>query len=249
MKSAFFCHGKVGHSRIGIQENSFHYPVFNLLFRCTDEEQVKGAIKRNFWRVLGLRARDYLHKDSDSFQQGIQDFLRQQCNYEAEEVWLQTFPRMFGYVFNPVSFWYCKRGGHLEAVLAEVNNTFGERHFYWLYNPGKSIPPNEWLRAEKVFHVSPFYPVDGYYEFRFHLSEQKSRADILYFSQQGKVRLVTWIEGALKPLSEQSLWPLLFKYGWMTPLVVMRIHWQAFILWRKKVSFFSKPEPPSKEVT
>lgn len=249
MNNAYFSHGHVGHSRLGIRENSFKYPIYNFLFRCEDEESVIGKIRGGFWRVLGLNPGDYLDGEAISFHQGVKEFLVRHCHYEPEEVWLQTMPKMFGYAFNPISFWFCKRAGQLEAVLAEVNNTFGERHFYWLHIPGQKIIPDQWLRAEKVFHVSPFYPIDGYYEFRFQLSEQRSRVDIIYCADSGKPRLITWIEGALRPLERQSLPPLLFRYGWMTPIVVFRIHLQALKLWRKKVPFFSKPAPPSKEVT
>lgn len=249
MNQAFFSHGYVGHSRMGIKENGFKYPIFNYIFRCQSEESAFLDLRQRFRRVLGLRARDYLDGQLDSFEEGIHRFLKTHCHYEAEEVWLQTCPRMFGYVFNPVSFWLCKRDGELEAVLAEVNNTFGERHFYWLHSPGQIIHPYKWLRVEKVFHVSPFYPVDGYYEFRFQFLEKTSRVDIVYFSQDGKIRLTTWIKGHLKPQAEQTLSSLLWRYGWMTPLVIFRIHWQALHLWRKRVPFFSKPEPPIKEIT
>ncbi|MBS1972461.1 MAG: DUF1365 domain-containing protein [Bdellovibrionales bacterium] len=249
MSQAFFLHGHVGHSRLGIKENGFRYPIFNYLFCCRDEESISSELRQRFHRVLGLRARDYLDGQAESFDRGIREFLKIHCKYEVEEVWLQTCPRMFGYVFNPVSFWFCKRNGELEAVLVEVNNTFGERHFYWLYKPGEMIHPFQWLRAEKVFHVSPFYPVDGYYEFRFQFTGEKSRVDIVYFSEAGKIRLITWIKGNLKPQAKQTLFSLLWRYGWMTPLVVLRIHWQALKLWCKRVSFFSKPEPPTKEIT
>lgn len=249
MTSAFFSQGKVGHARIGLRENTFRYPIFSFLFRCDQEVSVIRNLRRKFWGVLDLRSKDYLDGRMDSFDTGIHQFLKERCGYVAEEVWLQTFPRMLGYVFNPVSFWFCKKQGQLDAVLVEVNNTFGERHFYWL-NPAEGmIKPNRWFRAEKVFHVSPFYSVDGYYEFRFQLSEISSRIDINYFSAEGKIQLITWIEGKLRPFENQKVISLFLKYGWMTPLVVFRIHWQAFILWRKKVPFYRKPVPPSKEVT
>jgi DUF1365 family protein len=76
---------------------------------------------------------------------------------------------MLGYVFNPVSFWFCHdRGGALRAVLAEVNNTFGERHNYLVaHADGRPIRDGEALRARKLFHVSPFLAVHGDYRFRF----------------------------------------------------------------------------------
>lgn len=249
MNKAYFSHGHVGHARIGTHENSFKYPIYNFLFCCEHEDSVFKMLRSKFWNLLGIQATDYLAGEAESFQLRAKEFLKRHCHYEADEIWLQTMPRMFGYAFNPVSFWFCKRDGQLEAVLAEVNNTFGERHFYWLHIPGLEIQPTQWLRAEKVFHVSPFYPVEGYYEFRFQLSNTRSRVDIIYFSNAGKTSLVTWIEGTLHSLEEQSFVRLLVRYGWMTPLVVVRIHWQALNLWRKKVKFFTKPEPPSKEVT
>ena len=76
------------------------------------------------------------------------------------EVWLQTYPRVLGYVFKPVSFWYCHRGdGSLAAIVVEVNNTFGERHCYLLDGP--DLAWGRELRARKVFHVSPFCAVAG----------------------------------------------------------------------------------------
>ena len=246
--AAFFSRGHVFHSRLGKQKNAFRYPVFTFLFPCHAEKAVQADLRRQSHGLIALRARDFLIKKSDSFDQGIRSFLQEHAGYEPEEVWLQSFPRMFGYAFNPVSFWFCKRDGVLEAVLVEVNNTFGERHFYWVH-PGRPILQGEVLRAEKVFHVSPFYPVEGYYEFNFQLGEKSSRVDINYYSNEGVLLLLTWVEGVFTPLAEQKLLPLIRSYGWMTPLVVFRIHWQALRLWIKKVPFISKPPPPLKKVS
>lgn len=248
MSRIFLSHGSVFHARHGEKKNSFRYPVFSLFMNCSDEQEVQHIFKSKFKRLLSFKSNDFLHGAKSSLHGAVTDFLRSNCTYEAEEVWLQTFPRMFGYAFNPISFWFCKKQGQLDAVLCEVNNTFGERHFYWL-NPEGGVLPGEWLRSQKVFHVSPFFPVDGYYEFRFAIGDKQSRVDICYFNSQDVLQLTTWIEGKLYDLKEQSPWRLVLQYGWMTPLVVMRIHFQALRLWRKKVRFFSKPSSPTKEVT
>ena len=88
------------------------------------------------------------------------------------EVVLHAFPRMLGYVFNPVSFWVCHdREGRVRAVLCEVCNTFGEQHNYLLAHPdGRPLVSGETLRARKVLHVSPFCEVKGGYRFRFHFA-------------------------------------------------------------------------------
>jgi DUF1365 family protein len=82
------------------------------------------------------------------------------------EVWLQTYPRVLGHAFKPVSFWFAHRAdGSLAAIVAEVNNTFGERHCYLL--PAENVRWGPELVADKVFHVSPFCAVEGQYRFRF----------------------------------------------------------------------------------
>ena len=94
------------------------------------------------------------------------------------EIWLHAFPRVFGYVFNPVSFWFAHRGdGTLRAIVAEVNNTFGERHCYLLsHDDGRPLAWGEELHARKVFHVSPFCAIEGHYRFRFMLRERSGSA-------------------------------------------------------------------------
>ena len=97
------------------------------------------------------------------------------------EIVLYCFPRMLGYVFNPVSFFVCHdAAGTVRAVLAEVNNTFGESHCYLLaHADGRALVSGETMTAPKVFHVSPFFPVAGHYEFRFHFGSGRWRADRL----------------------------------------------------------------------
>ena len=95
------------------------------------------------------------------------------------EIWLQAFPRVLGYVFNPVSFWFChKQDGRLRAVLAEVRNTFGEKHYY-LLDTGTAMPYGVELIARKIFHVSPFCAVEGLYRFHFmHATRQEDGATV-----------------------------------------------------------------------
>lgn len=248
MSSIFLSHGSVLHTRHGEKTNSFRYPVFTLVMPTSKEDQAADVFKKLYWGALSLRSQDFLQGKKGTLDQAVRTFLKENCSYEAGEVWLQTFPRMFGYAFNPITFWFCKKNGNLDAVLCEVNNTFGERHFYWVKSDGP-MTSEQWLRAEKVFHVSPFFPVDGYYNFRFNLGLQKSRVDISYYGDDDSLRLTTWVAGTFQDLEDGRLINIILRYGWMTPLVVFRIHWQALRLWSKKVNFFSKPQPPKKEIT
>lgn len=240
--------GSVFHSRRGEIQNSFRYPVYFLFFHTEAAPDLRKLFTRGLWRVFSLKSKDYLLGKSGDLDELVKEFLKERCDYEAEEVWLQTMPRMFGYVFNPVSFWICHKAKKVDAVLVEVNNTFGERHFYWLPQP-VALASQEWMESPKQFHVSPFMPVDGSYKFRFHLEKNSTKIDIFHHSPSGKLRLATWVQGDLSALSSQSPLRLLMRYGWMTPLIVLRIHAQAFRLWIKKARFYTKPALPRQEVT
>lgn len=248
MPNVYLSEGFVFHARPDPGKNVFRYPVFTLMFSLSEEAPLQQLLAKKFKGLLSLRSQDYLGGASQSFHRCAVDFLREKCGYEAEEIWLQSFPRMLGYVFNPVSFWFCKKQGRLDAVLCEVNNTFGERHFYWIHT-GKALEESDWFEAKKIFHVSPFLPIEGFYRFKFALQENRCRVDISLFSDDQKLRLATWVEGRWTELSQVSPLQIFLKYGWMTPLVVLRIHWQAFLLWRKKHQFYSKPNLPNDEVS
>jgi len=170
-------------------------------------------------------------------------------------VHLRTFPRVFGYAFNPVSFWLCRRqDGALRAIVVEVNNTFGEKHCYLLaHDDARPIKNGELLRAVKVFHVSPFCRVEGEYQFRFlerpdDCGVHRVLARIDYRDSAGDL-VLTSISGQLVPATA-----IVLLRGWLrqplfTFAVMGRIHYQALRLWLKKVPWFSKPAPPSWTVT
>ena len=134
--------------------------------------------------------------------------------------------------------------GALAAILAEVHNTFGERHCYLLSQARFGVEQ----RADKVFHVSPFCSVEGQYRFRFMRTQERTVARIDHDDALGAL-IQTSVSGHLVALSTRTQWQALLRYPLMTVMVVVRIHWQAFKLWRKKVTFFSKPTPPQDFVT
>ena len=161
-------------------------------------------------------------------------------------------PRMLGYAFNPVSFWVAHdRHGTVRAVLAQVSNTFGERHDYLVaHGDGRPIASGEAMEARKVFHVSPFCEVTGRYVFRFGFGPGRWLARIDYFDDDSPTPLIeTWISGRAETLSRASVRSLAWRYRWFTLLVVARIHWQALRLWWKRVPYFTKPAPPESALT
>jgi len=141
------------------------------------------------------------------------------------EIWLQCFPRVLGYVFNPVSFWLCNnRNEELVAVLAEANDTFGERHLYLLaHADGPPIRDGETIDRSKVFHVSPFMAVAGDYPFRFHTRGGRRLARIEHAGAGGDL-LHTSISGAVQPLSTGPLLRAFCRIPLLTFGIVLRIH-------------------------
>ncbi len=233
--------GWVFHGRPG--QTSFKYPIFNLVVPIHSELAVNSL---SSGRYLSLKATDYLDGQSGDLFQNFKQFMLNQLGYEVEHVWLQTLPRIFGYTFNPVSFWYCYRAGCLDAILCEVNNTFGDRHFYFMRPIGDSEEHR--FNLPKRFHVSPFFPISGRYEFEFKLRDSSSDVRIRLL-EGSDLKLDTRIFLNVKKIESNSKWRLFWRYGWMTPLVVIRIHRQALKLWLNKVSFHSRPKPPKEKLT
>ena len=228
------------HRRLRPVQNHFSYGVFFLRLPLSRLAEAGIAINRP--ALCSFHYRDHGARDGSHPLAWIRALLAREGIEADGEIWLQCFPRVLGYVFNPVSFWFCEdRAGRLKAVLAEVNNTFGERHSYLLSAEGA-------LEARKVFHVSPFFPVAGHYRFRFDESASRRLARIDYFDEAGPL-LFTSISGQPQPLTRARLAAACLTHPFMTFAIVARIHWQALRLWLKRVPFFTKPAAPAEEPT
>lgn len=253
--------GSVRHARLRPAAHRFAYASFFLrlpLRALTAQPWSMRWLARNRFGLFAFNDAD--HGDGGAPLAWIEGVLARADITDADgEIWLHTFPRVLGYVFNPVSFWFCHRAdGALRAVVCEVNNTFGERHCYLLaHDDGRPLRWGEELTATKVFHVSPFCAVSGRYRFRFmlarsdaHTSAEPPRfvARIDHDDAHGPL-LLTSIEGRLAPLTDRALLRAFFGYPGFTLGVIGRIHWQALRLWLKRVPFFRKPEPPAVPLT
>lgn len=244
--------GRVMHRRLRPAAHAFVYPVFFLSIPLSRIDALENRwFGVNRWNLFGFHFSDHGARDGSHPLEWIRALLaREGLSVADGEVWLQTFPRVLGYVFNPVSFWFCHdRAGALRAILCEVSNTFGERHQYLLAHPdGRPMRWNETLAARKVFHVSPFFEVRGGYRFRFLAGGDRSLARIDYHDEGGDL-LHTSVSGEAVDYGPRALLRAFFAHPWMTAGVMARIHWQALRLWLKRVPFFSKPAPPVQQVT
>ncbi|MDB5854972.1 MAG: hypothetical protein JWR22_3013 [Herminiimonas sp.] len=258
------CFGTVRHKRLRPAINGFAYGVYFIRLPLRSMASSAGAespgfsrwFSRNRFNLLSFHDAD--HGDGrQPLTQWIDGLLRAEGIGDADgEIWLQTFPRVLGYVFNPVSFWFCHRSdGALRAVLCDVRNTFGERHAY-LLDQGGPLRYGEELTARKVFHVSPFCRIEGGYRFRFmrasrqvgDAAQEHVVARIDHDDAQGPL-LQTSVSGIAQAASDRLALKAFFSYPLMTLGVIARIHWQALRLWRKRVPFISKPLPPASDLS
>lgn len=223
--------------------NSFKYPIFNIILPIHNDEILQQINSRLF---LSINSKDYLDGQSGSLKENLFKFLNLSNDDDFDQIWLQTLPRMMGYIFNPVSFWYLYKNQKLISVLCEVNNTFGDKYFYYLNHlEGKSHFTTE---TEKRFHVSPFISIDGKYKFDFLITKSLIENRIQLIQNQ-KIKLDTGLKIQIKEAKNISDFYLLKKYGWLTLLIILRIHYQALKLWLKGASFFSRPTPPNERTT
>ncbi|MBL8345149.1 MAG: DUF1365 domain-containing protein [Rubrivivax sp.] len=240
--------GTVRHARLRPVHHEFTYPTFCVLLPMRSwSEGVAVALARNRRGWVSFHDRDHGDGGSDSLA-WLQRLLAEHGVRDADgEVWLQTYPRVLGFVFKPVSFWFCHRAdGSLRAVVAEVNNTFGERHCYLLDDP--QVGWGRTLQADKAMHVSPFFPVSGGYRFRFARTAGRLVSRVEHFDSDGTL-LVTSVSGTLAPLDTRGVRAALLRMPLLTLGVVARIHWQALRLWLKRVPFHRKPPAPRTPVT
>ena len=168
----------------------------------------------------------------------------------VERVLLLTHPRYWGYTFNPVSFWFLiGTANNLRAVLAEVHNTFGDRHGYLCTGEsGADLRRDSWTVSAKHFHVSPFFDIAGEYRFRFLLDETRVAVRIVYDDGAGG-GLDTAVVGTRRPFTDRELVRALARRPFGAARATALIHWQALRLWRKGVSYRRRPEPPEESVT
>ncbi|HTT97405.1 MAG TPA: DUF1365 domain-containing protein [Rhizomicrobium sp.] len=241
---------KVFHARLRPAQNSFRYGAAYLAIPLDEFTKVRrGVLSIDGPNLFGVRTRDY--GDGKSAKDWIAKVLEDWRISEADgPITLITMPRIFGCVFNPVNFWLCKdRAGNLRAVLAEVSNTFGERHCYLCFHQDHhAIAPADTLTAQKIFHVSPFLATKGDYTFRFSVADDRL-AIMIDLSDENGPLLRTSLAGTLKPATSGRLLRTLFASPLMPVKTIALIHYQAVKLFLKRVRHTHKPTPPAKAIS
>jgi len=235
--------GKVMHGRLFPKRNNFTYGIYYLTIPLSKLGNLQ--IAHNRFAPLSFYDRDHGNCDGSDLESWARTILNDHNLDKANgDITLICMPRIFGYVFNPVSFWLCHdKKKNLRAVLCEVHNTFGERHTYICsHKDQRPITEKDTLNGEKLFHVSPFLKREGHYTYRFDVRDEKFGVWIDFFNAERKKQLVTSLIGKFEPMNAASI----RKAFWSHPLVTFKaitlIHWQALKIVAKGIKYISKPK-------
>lgn len=239
MDSALYT-GTLRHRRFSPKRHEFTYPVFQVFLDIDRMPELMAASRLtsyNRFNWAAFHERDHLGDPALPLRRRLAaDAAAHGLTLPDGPIFLLTNLRYLGYVFNPVSFYYCySRAGTLERVMAEVNNTFGESHNYW-------VEPQS--RCAKQFFVSPFMGLEHDYRFRLTTpgASLTAHMDVLagdapFFDATLTLQRRAWNAGEIRRA--------LLRFPMTTAKVTAAIHWEALKLWAKGVPVFSHPGKPA----
>lgn len=227
-------HGVVAHRRLKPVGHGFSYRVFSMLFDIDRIDELAADARwfsRNGFNLFSFHDADHAFNEGSTISQSVRALLRSHGYSGGGRIDLLCYPRILGYVFNPLSIFYCRDArGDLEAVLYEVRNTFGGRHSYLMpVERGAAIIRQS---ADKVFHVSPFMDMDHSYDFRLTSPGETLSVFIHQTDAEGPIFNASFA-GRAEPATDASLFAAFFRYPLMTLKVIAAIHYEAARLFLK----------------
>ena len=219
-------HARIRHARRGGARNDFTYSADFVLVPMHAPATETRLYKRNGAGVFAVLDRDHGRGQGDPSQ-----WAREFIAFNPSQIWLLTQPRLFGFVFNPISFWFFMDGASaLRAVLAEVNNTDGDRHAYLCAREdGATIGPGDIVTARKAMWVSPFQRPEGNYTFRFTWRDDRVGA-LINYRDDGGGGMAASIEGRRTLLTDRALVTTALRRPFGSFGVLALIFWQALKL-------------------
>ncbi len=240
--------GTVVHKRLIPKVHAFAYHVFSLCLDVDDIDRLSDRLRwfsRNKRNVVSFYDCDHGDGTGANIADQIRSILASAGLHEAcHQISLVCYPRVFGYVFNPLSVYFChQENGSLRAVVYEVNNTFGERKSY-VVPVALGAAPVIAQRCAKQLYVSPFTSSVGQY--RFHVLPPGDRLVIgVAFATDQGATLKTHFRGQRRALTDESLVYLMLQHPLMTLKVTAAIHLEAARLWRKGVPTVARHSSPA----
>ena len=225
--------GLVTHRRFKPVKHSLKYKTFSLLLDLDELEKLDNKISIfsiNKFNIFSFYHKDHGLRDGSSIKDWVIKTLNKfKISNEITKIELLCYPRIFGYVFNPLSIFYCYQKKNLKAIFYEVKNTFNEQHTYvFKVIDGEKIEQ----KCKKKFYVSPFMNMNTFYNFKLTTPREKLSVIIKQTDDTGTVLSATQV-GDRKELNFRQLLINFFKYPLMTIKIISSIHFEAFLLWKK----------------
>jgi len=242
IKNSYIYTGTVIHKRLKPKIHNFNYKVFSLLIDLSEIDLLHKTLRLfsyNKFNIISFFNKDHGPRDGSSLKNWVIDNLKKN-NIESNEVKIKLlcYPRIFGYVFNPLSIFYVyDKNSDLIAVLYEVKNTFGEQHSY-IFKTKKEQNLIQHV-CKKKFHVSPFIEMNCVYFFRLLKPGNKISVIIDVQDPGGKI-LYASQDGVKSELNNNNLFKSYLKHPLMTFKIIITIHFEAFKLWVKGIKFIKK---------
>ena len=241
-KNSFIYTGTVIHKRFKPKVHTFNYKVFSLLIDLSELDLLDKNLKLfsyNKFNIISFYNKDHGPRDGSSLKNWVIDNLeKNHIKTNGIQIKLLCYPRIFGYVFNPLSVFYVyDKNKDLISILYEVKNTFGEQHTYVF----KSKKDQNLIQhvCKKKFHVSPFIEMNCVYFFRLLKPGNKISVIIDQNDKEGKI-LYASQDGVKSELNNNTLIKTYLKHPLMTFKIILAIHFEAFKLWTKGIKYIRK---------
>ena len=225
--------GEVTHKRFKPVKHFLKYKTFSLLIDLDEIIQLDSKISifsHNRFNIFSFYDEDHGERDGSNLKKWVLVNIKKfNIQGKINKIKILCYPRIFGYVFNPLSIFYCYEDDKLKAIFYEVKNTFNEQHTYIF-----KIKNNEEIiqKCKKKFYVSPFMDMETYYNFKLLNPNNKLSVFIKQTDSVGTILTATQT-GEKKEFSFKQLVKNFFKYPLMTKKIIISIHYEAFLLWKK----------------
>lgn len=243
---------RVMHRRRTAPMYRFVYQLFYLYLDIDTIDRLAARLRwfsHNRFNLLSFHNHDHGDQSDGPLRPFAEKVLRSAGLETGGRIQLLCLPRVLGYAFNPISLWFCDdpRGRPL-AVIAEVRNTFGEKHAY-LLEAGTGEPNHALVvDKDKCFHVSPFFDLVGRYRFTIEAPNQRLRL-LIHEQREGVPIFDATLTGERRGLDDATILKRVLAAPWMTVKVIAAIHWQALKIWVRGGRYHKKPPPPALDIT
>lgn len=235
--------GKVFHARLRPKQHKLNYRVFYLNINLKEIENKNSLrfLSFNEFNLFSIYDKDHGPVNCKNINNWIRNLIKKNnIKVNIENIYLLSFPRVLGYVFNPLSVYSClDKNNKIILQIYEVHNTFNQRYFYIVKNSFNRRNHNNIYK--KNFHVSPFISMRGKYKFKSFIDKEKIKIIVEYFSKTEK--FFASFSGTEKNLNSYNLLIFFLKIPFMTLKIIIGIHFEAIILYLKGVKLFKCPEP------